>query len=311
MSDAFTSKPPPPKQSDAVTAKPPRPKQRSFLNQVVLGQGRPGELVVYSHSNLFYWWPVWLTAFLLAGITAWQNHRMAVVPAGTKAAKHRMVALDQENSKSEKRDVLILEPNAKLATRLDAEGEEVVVQPRIFMHESRGLGVLFVVVLLAITYLTNVPMRGLWSLLVVILVILVSIIFAAAGVWDRIFRTMSLLAIYINLGGYLTIGLALFGLWLVNFFFFDRQIYMIFTPGQVRMRLEMGGGETCYDTTGMVFHKQRSDLFRHWVLGFGSGDIVLRPAGGHQQIDLPNVLRVGRRVKEIERYLKEKAVVTS
>jgi hypothetical protein len=171
--------------------------------------------------------------------------------------------------------------------------------------------VIFVVVLLVITYLTNVPMRGLWSLLVVILVILMSIIFAAAGIWDRIFSMLALLSIHINLGGYLTIGLALLVLWLVNFFFFDRQIYMIFKPGQVRLRLEMGGGETVYDTTGMVFHKQRSDLFRHWVLGFGSGDLVIRPAGGHQHIDLPNVLRVGRRVKEIEQMLKEKAVVSS
>jgi hypothetical protein len=28
----------------------------------------PG-LVVYSHSGLFYWWPVWLTGFILAGVS--------------------------------------------------------------------------------------------------------------------------------------------------------------------------------------------------------------------------------------------------
>jgi hypothetical protein len=291
---------------------PPKSRQRSFLNQFLLGQGREGELVVYSHSSLFYWWPVWLTAFILAGITAFHNHRMAIVPAGTRAGQKREVELEKNGQLvREPRDILILPPGAHLPTRINAAGEEVVADPHIFMHESRGLGVIFVVVLLAITWLTNVPMRGLWSLLVVITVILVSIIFAAAGIWDRIFGWLGLLAIHINLGGYLTIGLVLLGLWLVNFFFFDRQIYMIFTPGQVRMRLEMGGGETCFDTTGMVFHKQRSDLFRHWVLGFGSGDLVIRPAGGHQPIDLHNVLHVSRRVKEIERYLKEKAVVTS
>jgi hypothetical protein len=292
--------------SSAPTARP-----RSFFNQFLFGQGGPGELVVYSHSNLFYWWPVWATAFLLATITAYHNHRMAVVPPRTQAAKQRLVQVEPDVDKLERRDVLILPAGAKLITQINADGEEVVAQPRIFMDEGRGLGVIFVVVLLVITYLTNVPMRGLWSLLVVILVILLSIIFAAAGIWDRIFSILALLAVHINLGGYLTIGFALLVMWLVNFFFFDRQIYMIFKPGQVRLRLEMGGGETVYDTTGMVFHKQRSDLFRHWVLGFGSGDLVIRPAGGHQHIDLPNVLRVGRRVKEIERMLKEKAVVTS
>jgi hypothetical protein len=297
MSHAPTSRP-----------NPPSPKPRSFLNQVILGQGRPGELVVYSHSSLFYWWPVWLTAFILAVLTVFHNQRLALVPSGTKAVAD--VQLEQDGNKVT-RDVLILPDGARLPTRVNANGEEVVSQPRILMDPGRGLGVIFIVVLLVVTWLTNVPMRGLWSLLVVITVILVSIIFAAAGIWDRIFRTLSLLAIHINLGGYLAIGLALLVLWLVCFFFFDRQIYMIFTPGQVRLRLEMGGGETVYDTTGMVFHKKRSDLFRHWVLGFGSGDLEIRPAGGHQHIDLTNVLRVGLRVKQIERYLKEKAVVAS
>jgi hypothetical protein len=288
------------------------PKQRSFLHQVLLGQGRPGELVVYSHSNLFYWWPVWLTAFILAGITLYHNQRMAIVPAGTRAAQQRKVELEEHGRLvREERDILILPPGAHLPTRVNRAGEEVIADPRIIMDPGQGLGVVFIVVLLVVTWLTNVPMRGLWSLLVVIVIIMLSIIFAVAGVWDRIFRVLGLLAIHINLGGYLAIGLALLVLWVLNFIFMDRQIYMIFTPGQVRMRLEIGGGETVYDTTGMVFHKKRSDLFRHLVLGFGSGDLEIRPSGGHQQIELPNVMRVGRRVKEIERFIKEKAVVAS
>ena len=59
--------------------------------------------------------------------------------------------------------------------------------------------------------------------------------------------------------------------WFV-FALFDRQTFMIFTPGQVRVRQEIGGEETVYDTTGITFQKQRSDLFRHWILGLGSGD---------------------------------------
>jgi hypothetical protein len=304
MSSSPTSRPNPPR----------RPKKpRSFLNQVLLGQGREGELVVYSHSNLFYWWPVWLTAFILAALTVYRGQRMAVVPRGTEAAGQRQVEVEEKDGQPvlEKRDVLILPPAARLPTTINFEGQVVEVQPRIRMAQDPGMGVVFVVVLLIVTWLTNVPMRGLWSLLVVIFVILLSIIFAAAGIWEKIFSMVALLAIHINLGGYLAIGLALFVLWVLNFLFMDRQIYMIFTVGQVRMRLEIGGGETVYDTTGMVFHKKRSDMFRHWVLGFGSGDLEIRPSGGHQHIDLPNVLRVGRRVKEIERFLKEKAVVVS
>ena len=101
----------------------------------------------------------------------------------------------------------------------------------------------------------------------------------------------------------------LFVLWLINFAIFDRQTYIIFSPGQVRMRLEIGGGETVYDTTGMVIQKQRSDLFRHWILGFGSGDLIIRPSGVANPIEMPNVLRVGRKVRLIENLVKEKVVL--
>ena len=85
---------------------------------------------------------------------------------------------------------------------------------------------------------------------------------------------------HINFSGYLVISLFLFAVWTFNFFLFDRQTYLIFTPGQVRARVEIGGGETVYDTTGMTVQKQRGDLFRHLILGFGSGDLVVRPARG-------------------------------
>ena len=101
----------------------------------------------------------------------------------------------------------------------------------------------------------------------------------------------------------------LFAAWLINFFLFDRQTYMIFAPGQVRARLTIGGGETVYGTTGMSVQKQRGDLFRHWILGFGSGDLIVRPAGAHASIEMPNVLHVGKVVKQIEQLIKEQVVV--
>src|SRR5687767_6274199 len=42
-------------------------------------------ITVYSHSNLMYWWPVWLVCFILAGITYMGGNQMAVVPDGTVA----------------------------------------------------------------------------------------------------------------------------------------------------------------------------------------------------------------------------------
>src|SRR4029453_6763523 len=122
---------------------------------------------------------------------------------------------------------------------------------------------------------------------------------------------ISLLDVRINLAGYLFISSTLFLLWLLIFLFFDQQIYIVFTPGQLRVRREIGEGETAYDTAGMTVQKQRSDLFRHWILGLGSGDLIVRTAGAQaHQFDMPNVLFLGRKVREIEDLLRSNQVVS-
>src|SRR5262249_36037670 len=154
--------------------------------------------------------------------------------------------------------------------------------------------------------ITNVPMRGLWSVVVIITIVLLSIIFQLAGWWEHIIDALTLLHVYINAAGYFTISLALLAIWLVTFIFFDPQIYMVFTPKQLRVRQEIGGGESAYDTTGMVLQKQRNDLFRHWVLGLGSGDLIVNTSGASaHHFDMPNVLFVGYKLKQIEQMLRE------
>jgi hypothetical protein len=299
---------PPPAPSPAAASRQRQLEQVSFWKSFFLGMTKPGELPVYHHSTLFYWWPVWLLGFLFAALTYFSDTHMGLVPAGTEAAKDRHVEIDDKGTMAT-RDVLILKDKAKLITRKVAGAEESY-QPTIYMNRHKWLGTVYTIVLLIVIVITSVTLRGLWSVFVLVLLIMVSIIFAVAGWWEYIFTHLGQLAIYINLGGYLTLSLMLFGLWCLNFFVLDRQTYMIFTPGQVRVRLEIGAGETVYDTAGMVFHKQRSDLFRHWILGLGSGDLVVRPANLGYALELPNVLRVGRKVRQIEELVKEKVVVS-
>jgi hypothetical protein len=288
-------------------AKPPRT-EVSFFESFVLGRTKPGEYPVYHHSTLFYWWPVWFLGFLFALLTWIGNLHMTIVPDGSFAADNRKVETD--DGTQEERSVVIL-PKGRPHVRVPTPGgADQVLQPKIYMARAKGMGTLFVIVLLLVIVITNISMRGLWSVFVLVVLVALSVIFAVAGWWDVILARLGQLAIYINLGGYLTIASVLFVVWFVNFFIFDRQTYMIFTPGQVRVRLEIGEGETVYDTTGMVFQKQRGDLFRHWILGFGSGDLIVRPAGqGGQIIEMPNVLRVGAVVKMIEQMVKERVIV--
>jgi hypothetical protein len=304
--------------STAANPPPPAPapkagRMSAFFKYLFTAQGQPGELVIISHSNLFYWWPVWLLGFIMAGVTYFGDTHMAIVPAHTEAAHGREVQVVADNQlKTEKRDVLILPPGARLPPPRDAADPETeVAQPTMYMAQSKQLGNLYVFVVLLVIIITNIPLRGLWSVLTVVVLVVWVIIFAQLGLWDRIFRHGRLLQIHINMGGYLFMSITLCIIWLVSFFFFDRQFYVIITPGQVRVHLEIGGGETAYDTTGMVFQKQRSDLFRHWVLGFGSGDLIIRPTNSREHINLPNVTLVARRVRAIEARLKEKQIVAA
>src|ERR1019366_774000 len=159
--------------------------------------------------------------------------------------------------------------------------------------------------------ITNIPLRGLWSVIVIVLIISITIIFALLEWWETILYYLSFLDIRINAAGYFVISSILFALWLIVMLLFDRQIYMVFTPGQMRVRQEVGDAETAYDTSGMTVQKQRSDLFRHWVLGLGSGDLIVKTSGAtSQEFHFPNVLFIGRKVKDIEDMLREKQVVT-
>jgi hypothetical protein len=251
------------------------------------------EVVVVSHSNLFYWWPIWAIGYVFALLTWVQSDRMVTVPEGTE--------LVHEVRGEVTYDVLVV-----------PKGKHVKNPHFLHMTSSHDFGVIYAIVLLLVITITNVPMRGLWSVIVIVSIVLISIIFMLLDFWEKIVTALSFLDIRINLAGYLFISTVLLIMWLIVFFLFDRQVYMIFTPGNLRVQLAIGDGETTYDTTGMTVQKQRSDLFRHWILGLGSGDLIVTTTGAQtHHFDLPNVLALGRRVREIEELLRTKQVVAA
>jgi hypothetical protein len=267
------------------------------------------EITIVSHSMLFYWWPVWAVGLLMALLSYIDGHRVALVPENTEALEKADVAVGEagKSTKYEGRQVLLVPKEGGLPK--DAEGKDLA-QPKLRMTARSSWGVLFATVLLLVIFITNVPLRGLWSVVVIILVVLLAVIFALAGWWETIFHYASLLDIRINVGGYLFISLILFAMWLVVMLLFDRQIYMVFTPGQFRVCQEVGGGESTYDTMGMVIQKQRDDLFRHIILGLGSGDLIVRTSGANtHEFHMPNVLFIGRKLQQIEDMQRDRPMV--
>jgi hypothetical protein len=221
--------------------------------------GTPLELTVYAHSMLLYWWPVWVTGYLMALIT-WLE--------GTKVRFG------------------------------DVE---------VIMHPSKNLGVLYTMVFLLVVVLTNSTVRGIASATVIAVILAVTFLFAYLGWWEDILRAISYLAMYLNLGFYVFFSTAILIVWALAVFVFDRLDSWTFRPGQVVHNMALGGGSRTYDTIGMSVYKLRSDLFRHWILGLGSGDIHLAPSGAntHEMI-LPNVMFVGAKLNAIETLVSMK-----
>jgi hypothetical protein len=294
----------------------------SFLPR---SKGDPNQITIVSHSNLYYWWPVWVVGFVMAIITYFDGYVMAVLPAkGVAAAVDAdlTIATHTQNDKGEKTNsetshnnqVVVYAPQSSDPRHYGQpiNDKNQAETPYLRVSPSKTLGVVFTFVLLMVIFITNVPLRGMWSVLVIVVAISLVIFFILLGWIEIILHALYLLDVRINMAGYVTISLFLLVIWLVSLLIFDKQRYITFTPGQFKVCDEVGGGEQVYSTDGMTLQKQRSDFFRHVILGLGSGDLIVRTAGAQaHHIDLPNVLFIGAKVREIEQLLKTKTVIES
>jgi hypothetical protein len=218
------------------------------------------QIVVYGHSSLFYWWPVWLVCFILAGATY-------------------------------------------------AEGDR---SGGVTVSNTNGPGLVFVITLLAVALSSTVILRGMVSVVAAVALIAMTALFAWFGWWSEILVFLGGLEIRINAGGYLCIGIPLFLAWLAVILVYDRMHYVTFGRGQIRYVLEVGDGEVVMPSEGAVVEKKRSDAFRHWVLGLGAGDLVIRSAGTNTPtIELKNVLHIRLKLAVIDKLLREKAVTVN
>jgi hypothetical protein len=266
----------------------------------VVPDRRPAEVVVISHSPIFYWWPVWLVGLAAAAVSYWQGYQVAFVPHDTKAQRDVVV---QVQGKPALRDVLIAPEGASLPA-LDYPDE--LVQPRLRMARGNNPGILWATTLLLVILVTHVKLRGVWSIVAVVFVGFTVILLALLGLWEPIIRVFGVMDIHMNAFGYLAISSVLFLFWLLMFFVFDRTTYIIFTRGRMRVRKFIGEGEKVFDMRGMVLQRHRDDLFRHWLLGFGTADLTVFTSGANaQQIEMPNVLSVGAKMDLINTMLQE------
>jgi hypothetical protein len=278
----------------------------------------PGEVKLYSHSVIFYWWPVWLVGYLMAFLTYLDGGRMAVVPPGTEARRDWRVEVAP--GRIETREGLLLPASdARRPAHIPpsggrrGQGEPLPApeQPHVRMASNPYLGTWFLLTLLVVFVSTNVPLRGLWEWVGVLAIALVVAVLSLYGWWRNLLDWFQLLHVQINLAGYLFVSTWLFAIWVVTVFYFDTRTYVVISTGQVRVRQAIGQGEKVYDATLLALHLQPNVLFRHRVLGlFGAGDLVVRTGGPQAEaFEWPNVLFVRSRLRQIEHLLQSREVV--
>lgn len=175
-----------------------------------------------------------------------------------------------------------------------------------WLHPSNNLGLVFFLVLFLVVLITNFSVRGLASGMVIMGTVLLTVVLAYIGWWDEVFSWFGHLRIHLTLGAYFWFSNLLFLAWTVTVFGLDRLSYWEFTPGQLTYKSLFGGGSQSYNTQGMALEKHRDDLFRHWLLGLGSGDLRIRTSGAtREQIEVPNVFFIGSKVEVIQRLIAE------
>ena len=235
------------------------------------------ELRVYSHSGLLYWWPVWVVGLGMAAWTALEDRHMALVPAGTVAA----------------------------GNTLTVPGGDAPVLTTVHMSASRTPGLVFALTVLLVAAFGSGWVRGWRAYTFVASAAAALLLVNWLEGWDDLARWAAYLQVYINLGGYLLLSGGLLVLWVAQVVAVDRRRSIVFTQGQILVHHEIGEQEQAYDTAGVAFEKAPYDWFR-WVVGFGAGDLRARVGG--QWIEIPNVVRVGRKLGAIERMLRTKDV---
>ena len=265
------------------------------------------ELRIYSHSGLYYWWPVWFFGFVFALWTLAEDNRMVIVP-------HKGTVIEKDDV-SKKVTITVIGIEEKIEDmRLWKEAETVEgkpdsAHPRLRVSSKVWMGPLYLTILFLVILITNVPLRGLWSLVAIISIALLALTFSLFDLWDSLLRNFGNLHIHMNMGGYLFLAVGVCAAWALAVFFFDRRSYIIFTPGQIRVCEEIGGREKVYDTTGLAIEKHRADWFRHIILGFGTGDLSVKTSGADRhEILMPNVAFIGFKIDAIESMIRSREV---
>ena len=187
------------------------------------------------------------------------------------------------------------------------QGEKIkIADTETMFHHSSNLGLIFFGVLFLVILVTNYSVRGLASGIVILALVLTFVLLLYFNVWEQVFGWFLSHKIYLNANAYLWFSTLLFAMWCIVVFGLDRISYYEVEAGQMTFESLFGSGSKSYNTQGMMLEKHQDDVFRHWLLGLGSGDMQVRTSGAtREQLDIQNVLFVGNKIAAMQHLIAE------
>src|SRR5205823_7558550 len=109
------------------------------------------------------------------------SHEYMVIVPKEAEGKRKWTVESQvgDKKRTEEREGFLLPINSdKHLAPNDKDGLEQEPEKRLHSTSHKGYGAIFAVVLLVVIFITNVPLRGMWSLLIIMFIIMLSIFFA-------------------------------------------------------------------------------------------------------------------------------------
>jgi hypothetical protein len=239
---------------------------------------------------------------MMVAISIANGGRLAIMPAGTS------VKPVVSGTGLESFDVtLSTKPTESLinaaAAPFGSQAFPYHIEPNTTFH------LVYAIMVIVVILATSVTLRGLWSVLNFMAILVLALVFALFGWWGAIIRELGGLHLYVSGTAYLFVSVFLFLYWLAVVFLFDQRQFIIFSPGQLIVHREIGDRQSVYDTSGVTVVKRRNDFIRHRLLGLGAGDLIVSTADGKHEFELPNVLFADAKVREIAEAMKTRPIL--
>lgn len=179
----------------------------------------------------------------------------------------------------------------------------------VSLSASPMIGALFLGTLLTNILLVSVNLRGIWSVVVLLGAILGFVLFQEMGVWQHVVPFLQTLQFYFTLEFYFTTAAVLVSSLVLVTWLYDQRQYIEITPSVVKVIAELGEPEFSLPIINLTMAKKRDNIALHLLLGFGSGDLILKTGDREFHLEnVPNVSRVLRRIAEVKQSIGRDAL---